>query len=74
MSSESDGKTPVFSEGFGAPITGLLALLFALMAGLSVLPALSGSPGDVALPLIFGAASVLSFRLRQRYLAAAETE
>ncbi|MFC4437266.1 MULTISPECIES: hypothetical protein [Natrialbaceae] len=74
MSNESNGKASVFPDGFGAPITGLLSLLFAMMAGMSVLPALSGSPGDVALPIIFGGASILSFRLRQRYLAAAEND
>jgi hypothetical protein len=40
------------------------------MAGMSVFPALSGSLGDLALPIIFGAASIVCFRLRLRYLAA----
>ncbi|WP_336363220.1 hypothetical protein [Halalkalicoccus salilacus] len=66
-SSRDDGALP---GEFAVPITGLLAFVFALMAGMSVLPALSGSPGDLAFPVIFGAASVLFFRLRQRYLAA----
>ncbi|WP_440765890.1 hypothetical protein [Natronorubrum sp. DTA7] len=70
MSNESNDEASVFSDGFAVPITGLLALLFAVMAGMTVFPALSGSPGDVALPLIFGAASLLCFRLRQRALAA----
>lgn len=73
MDSESSrGDGGAFSQGFAIPITGLLAFVFALMAGMSVLPALSGSPGDLVLPLIFGAASILCFRLRQQYLAARE--
>lgn len=67
-----DGGT-AFPDGFAVPITGLLAFLFALMAGMSVFPALSGSLGDIALPVIFGAASFISFRLRQRYIAARDT-
>ncbi len=63
-----------FPNGFAIPITGLLAFLFALMAGMSVYPVLSGSPGDIAIPLVFGAASIVCFRLRQRYVAARETE
>ena len=70
MGSESSRDGGAFSEGFAVPITGLLAFVFALMAGMSVLPALSGSLGDLVLPVIFGVASVLCFRLRQRYLAA----
>ena len=61
-----------FPNGFAIPITGLLAFLFALMAGMSVYPALSGSLGDIAIPLVFGAASIICFRLRQRYVAARE--
>lgn len=73
MGSESGrGDGGAFSQGFAIPITGLLAFVFALMAGMSVLPALSGSPGDLVLPLIFGIASILCFRLRQQYLAARE--
>jgi len=59
-----------FPGGFAVPITGLLSFIFALMAGMSVFPALSGSLGDLALPIIFGAASIVCFRLRLRYLAA----
>lgn len=59
-----------FPDGFAIPITGLLAFMFALMAGMTVFPALSGSLGDVALPIVFGATSVICFRLRQRYIAA----
>ncbi|XVH30802.1 hypothetical protein ACNS7O_10415 [Haloferacaceae archaeon DSL9] len=59
-----------FPDGFAVPITGLLAFLFALMAGMSVFPALSGSPGDLAIPIIFGLSSLVCFRLRRRYAAA----
>ncbi len=72
MGSEPGRNDGAFSDGFAVPITGLLAFVFALMAGMSVLPALSGSLGDLALPIIFGAVSVLCFRLRQRYRAARE--
>ena len=61
-----------FSDGFAVPITGLLSILFALLAGMSVFPALSGSPADLALPIVFGASSIVCFRLRQRYLASLE--
>lgn len=75
MSNESgDEEASAFPEGFVVPITGLLAFLFAMMAGMSVRPALSGSPGDLALPLIFGAASLVCFRLRQRAIAARESQ
>ena len=71
MTSEpgQDGDS-AFPTGFAVPITGLLSVLFALMAGMSVLPALSGSLGDAVLPAVFGVCSLLCFRLRQRYLAA----
>ena len=59
-----------FSDGFAVPITGLLSFLFALLAGMSVAPALSGSLGDLALPIIFAVSSIVCFRLRQRYIAA----
>lgn len=74
MGSRSTRGEGAFPAGFAVPITGLLAFVFALMAGMSVLPALSGSLADVALPVIFGIASVLCFRLRQRYVAARDAE
>ncbi|WP_336345010.1 hypothetical protein [Halalkalicoccus ordinarius] len=74
MASRPNRDDGAFSDGFAIPITGLLAFVFALMAGMTVLPALSGSLGDLALPVIFGAASVLCFRLRQQYLAARDGE
>lgn len=57
-----------FSDGYVVPITGLLAFLFALMAGMSVFPALSGSPGDLVLPIIFGAASLVCLRVRSSHV------
>lgn len=72
MSNESgdSDRGDVFSEGFVVPITGLLALLFAVMAGGSAYPAFSGSWGleAMALPVIFGAASLFFIRLRSNYV------
>ncbi|MFC6752226.1 hypothetical protein [Halorubrum tibetense] len=70
MTDASGGVT--FSDGYVVPITGLLAFLFALMAGMSVFPALSGSAADLALPIVFGLASLVCVWIRQRYVAAAE--
>ena len=69
--SSRDGEG-AFPDGYAVPITGLLSVLFALLAGLSLLPALSGSPGELAVPGIFGAISIIAFRLRQGYLAREE--
>lgn len=63
-------EAPVFSEGMVAPIAGLLALLFAVMAGMTVQPALSGSLRDMMQPLIFGGGSLFFFYIRQQSLAA----
>ncbi|WP_121742316.1 hypothetical protein [Natronorubrum halophilum] len=70
----SEEGQSVFPEGFIVPITGLLALIFAVMAGMSVRSGLSGSLVDLTLPIIFGGASLLCFRLRQRALAAREND
>jgi hypothetical protein len=58
-----------FPDGFAVPITGLLAFLFAVLAGASAYPALSGSWGTeaVATPVVFGLASLVCLRLRSRY-------
>jgi hypothetical protein len=60
-----------FPDGFAVPITGLLAFLFAVLAGASAYPALSGSWGTdaVAMPVVFGVASLLCLRLRSKYRA-----
>lgn len=69
MTHMSNEKAPVFSDGFAVPITGLLAFLFAIMAGMTVTPALSGSLTDIAIPVSFGLASLFCFRLRQQAIA-----
>ncbi|WP_181692825.1 hypothetical protein [Natronomonas sp. LN261] len=58
-----------FPDGFVVPITGLLAFLFAVLAGASAYPAISGSWGvdAVALPIVFIAASLVCLRLRSKY-------
>lgn len=62
---------PVIGEGYVIPITGLLALIFALMAGGTAYPAVrSGSLALAPLPVIFGAASLVCIRLRKRYVEA----
>ena len=70
MSDNSNERiTP--TGGYVAPITGLLALLFALMAGGSAYPAItSGSLGLAVVPIIFGGISLLCLRIRQRALEA----
>ena len=67
-----DGGRTAITDGYVVPIAGLLSLLFALMAGMTVSRALSGDPSDFALPVIFGLASLVAFRVRQRSLAARE--
>ncbi|MWV65805.1 hypothetical protein GRS48_13385 [Halorubrum sp. JWXQ-INN 858] len=75
MNDGSDGRGGVvFADGYVVPITGLLSLLFALLAGMTALPALSGSAGDLALPVVFGISSLACFRIRQRYVAALDGE
>ncbi|ELZ00484.1 MULTISPECIES: hypothetical protein [Natrialba] len=66
----NDERWSSITGGFVVPIAGLLALLFAVMAGMSVQPALSGSPSDLATPIIFAGVALLCFRVRQRGLAA----
>lgn len=71
-SSRADGGA--FPEGVVVPITGLLALLFAVMAGMSLRPAISGPPSHFSFPIAFAIASVVCFRLRRRYAAAQADE
>ncbi|SDF59804.1 hypothetical protein SAMN04488067_10621 [Halorubrum xinjiangense] len=68
MSDESGGSA--FSEGYVVPIAGLLAFMFALMAGLTAQRALSGDPADVAVPVGFAAIAVLALRIRTKAVAA----
>jgi hypothetical protein len=66
---DGDNERSEFGETYGAPITGLLALLFAVLAGATAYPTVtSGSVSLVAFPVIFGLASLLCVRLRQRYV------
>ncbi|MFB1063016.1 hypothetical protein [Natrinema sp. H-ect4] len=75
MSNEpNDERWSTFTEGFVVPIAGLLALLFAVMAGMTVQPALSGSASDLLTPIIFAGVALLCFRLRQRAVAAREDD
>jgi len=64
MSEGSDRSS--FSEGYVAPILGLLSLAFAVMAGLTAGRALSGDPADAVLPVAFGIGSVLALWLQRR--------
>ncbi|WP_418284684.1 hypothetical protein [Halorubrum sp. DTA46] len=67
--SDDSGRTAI-TDGYVVPIAGLLALVFALMTGITAGRALSGDPADIALPVIFGLASLVAVRVRQRSLAA----
>jgi len=62
-------RTP-FTDGYMVPIAGLLALLFALMAGLTAQRALLGDPADAVLPVGFAIGALAALRFRQRYAAA----
>lgn len=66
----SDDGRAAITDGYVAPIAGLLALVFALMTGITAGRALSGDPADIALPVIFALASLAAVRVRQRSLAA----
>lgn len=70
MSDESSGSA--FTEGYVVPIAGLLALMFALMAGLTAQRALSGDPADVAVTVGFAVVAVLALRIRIKAVAARE--
>ncbi|EMA60049.1 hypothetical protein [Halorubrum kocurii] len=65
MSDGSD-RWPI-TDGYVVPIAGLIALLFALMAGLTAPRALSGDPTDALLPIGFALGALAALRLRQRY-------
>ncbi|WP_144920169.1 hypothetical protein [Halorubrum salsamenti] len=70
MSDEPD-RAP-FTDGYVVPIAGLMALLFALMAGLTAGRALSGDPADAALPVGFVIGALAALRIRQRYAGATD--
>jgi hypothetical protein len=69
MGDDDGGRGGAFPDGFVEPIAGLLALLFAIMAGGSAYPALSGSLSldSVAAPITFAAASLVCLWLRAKY-------
>ncbi|PAU84238.1 hypothetical protein CK500_07350 [Halorubrum salipaludis] len=71
--SEGSDRTPA-TDGYVTPIAGLMALLFALMAGLTAQRALSGDPADAVLPVAFAIGALGALRLRQRYAAAASAD
>ncbi|MES3518047.1 MAG: hypothetical protein PPP58_10320 [Natronomonas sp.] len=62
----------VFSDGFLVPIAGLLSLVFAVMAGASAYPLLSGSITfqSVLLPVTFAGVSVWFHLVRRNRLEA----
>ena len=69
----SDGSDRMsITDGYVVPITGLMALVFALMAGLTAPRALSGDPADAVLPVGFAIGALAALRLRQRYAGAAD--
>ncbi|WP_435093833.1 hypothetical protein [Halorubrum sp. N11] len=70
MSDGSD-RAP-FTDGYVVPIAGLMALLFALMAGLTAGRALSGDPADAVLPVGFAIGALAALRIRQRYAGASD--
>ncbi|MEF8812846.1 MAG: hypothetical protein V5A55_03395 [Halovenus sp.] len=64
----NDGRN-VFQDGYVIPITGLLSILFMILAGGTAYSAFtSGSIGVMTLPVIFGSAGLYCLRLRQRYI------
>ncbi|GAB6879147.1 hypothetical protein JCM17823_14210 [Halorubrum gandharaense] len=70
---DANGRGTAFPEGFVIPIAGLLSLLFALMAGVTLGNALgSGDPVAFGFPIGFAAVSLIAFRIRQRARAARE--
>ena len=66
--SDGSGQT-TFAEEYVVPVAGLMALLFALMAGLTAGRALSGDPADAALPVAFAVGALAAIRIRGRYAA-----
>ncbi|ELZ36749.1 hypothetical protein C471_14243 [Halorubrum saccharovorum DSM 1137] len=68
MSDGSDRTT--VTDGYVVPIAGLMALLFAVMAGLTAPRAFSGEPTEALLPIGFAVGSLAALRLSQRHAAA----
>ncbi|MGQ3327783.1 MULTISPECIES: hypothetical protein [Halorubrum] len=68
MSDDSD-RSPI-TDGYVVPIAGLIALCFAVMAGLTAPRALSGEPAQALLPIGFAIGALAALRLSQRHAAA----
>lgn len=57
----------VFPEGFLIPISGLLAVVFAVLAGASLPAALAGDIGSIAAVVVFGGGSIALMVFRHRH-------
>lgn len=69
-SESGDGGSGSASAGLLAPISGLLAVVFAVMTGASLSYALSGPPAMFVVPAVLGAASVGCMLMKRRIEAA----
>lgn len=77
MSDARDGdRFSPFPDGFVVPIAGLLALIFAVLAGAASYPLLSGDldPQSLSMAAAFAGASVVAFWVRKRRLDATAAE
>lgn len=66
MSQSGDDEAGSASAGLLAPVSGLLAVVFAVMAGASLSYALSGPSSMLVVPAVLAAASVGSMLLKRR--------
>lgn len=66
MAEETDGDGGSGTSQFVGPIAGLLAIVFAVMAGASLSYALGRSPQMLLVPAVLGAASVGCIYLRRQ--------
>jgi hypothetical protein len=57
----------VFPEGFLIPISGLLAIVFAVLAGASAPAALDGDLGSIVAVVVFGGGSIALMVFRHRH-------
>jgi hypothetical protein len=63
----------VFPDGFLIPISGLLAVVFAVLAGASLPSALAGDIGGIAAVVVFGGGSIALMVFRYRHGRRRET-
>lgn len=70
MTDQDDGGGEAATDRLLAPISGLLAVVFAAMTGASLSYALSGPPALFVVPAFLGAASVGCMLLKRRLEAA----